>query len=134
MKLDIAGYEAIELLEKYYTEFKWPVSRFSFSNMYSVSNGGDGSYSIVWDIIDLGLGKLFKADKYYDAENGGFAHDGDEWSEEWDAIDDKTSTYDGKVPTAISVDTLLDAVLVGELNSRGYNRSLGLNSNGTKKH
>lgn len=134
MKIDINGYEAIEILEKYYTEWKWPVSRFSFTNMYSVSNGGDGSYNIVWDIIDLGLGKLFKADKYYDAENGGFTHDGDEWSEEWDAIDDKTSTYDGKVPTAISVDALLDAVLVGELNSRGYNRSVGLRSNGTIKN
>jgi hypothetical protein len=133
MKLDIAGYEAIEMLEKYYTDFKWPVTRFSFTNMYSVSGGGDGSYSVVWDIIDLENDKLYKADQFYDAENGGFTHDGEEWSEEFDAIQDKTSTYGGKVPTAISVDELIDAVLLAELNARGHNRSLGRNSDGSEK-
>jgi hypothetical protein len=133
MKSDIAGYEAIEMLEKYYTDFKWPVTRFSFTNMYSVSNGGDGSYSVIWDVIDLKNEKLYKADQFYDAGNGGFTPDGDEWSEEFDAIQEKCSTYGGKFPTAISVDDLIDAVLIGELNSRGHNRSLGRDSDGSKK-
>ncbi len=135
MELKIASYDALELLETYYTDFNWPVTPrdFQIANMYSISNGGDGSYSMVWDLIDLENKKLFKASDFYDAENGGFTPDGEEYSEEWDAIEEKTNTHGTKIPTVISVETLLTAVIVSQLNKRGHNRSLGKTSEGWDK-
>ena len=132
MELQIPCYQAIELLEKYYTEFKWPIKNFQISNMQSVSNGGDGSYSVVWDLIDLRAKKLIKASDHYDSENGGYSPDGEEWSEEFSALEERVNTYGGELPTVISVDTLLDAILEGKLNERGHNRSLGRRSDGSK--
>ncbi len=133
MKINIHGFEAIEMLERYYTEGKWPVNRFDVRGMYSVSYGGDGSYFVVWDIIDLKGEKLMKASDYFDAENGGCTPNGEGYSKEWNAIEDRVSTYNNEPPTAISVEALINAILTDQLNTRGHNRHLGRHSDGSGK-
>ena len=67
MKIDIAGYEALKLLEKYYTNKEWPVKKFDIDNMCCMVDCGDGSSFVRWDIIDLAGERLIKINDFYDS-------------------------------------------------------------------
>ena len=132
MEIQLSGYEAEELLEKYYTDSKWPVTGvLRVANMFVTTND-EGYANTDWDIIDLKNKELIKASDYSKGEYG-YEEDNDKVPEDYkDEYDNyykyleeiKRSTFDGEPPTCISVLTVLQAALTSNLNARGYQRKL----------
>lgn len=132
MELDIAKYEAVALLEEYYTDAVWPLREFDISRMSCPVDQGDGSVVTRWDVIDLKGKRLIKVNDYYD-DSGGGCEIGTALPSETDPADAFMSLYDDiseqtnphkTFPTAVSVDDLINAIILGSLNSSGYERSL----------
>ncbi len=105
--------EAVSLLKKFYPGLK------SLSEMSCTRDNGDGSQSIVFDIIDLKSNTLHKVSDYY-SDSGYWIND------DWDEFDDdcpyrdaseRCSTFDGTEPTAIEVDRVIETIIVEIINA-----------------
>ena len=132
MKIKLAKYDAIELLELYYTRSIWPLNEFSIRDMYTVSDGGDGSSSIIWDLIDLEGQRVLKAEDYYDSECGGNEKEDTPRSQDemYENLYEEilsnvdTRSFRGGYPTAISLKDVVEAIVLGVLNENGYKRHI----------
>lgn len=132
MEIKLTGYEAIELIEKYYTDLEWPVKNFQiFEMMYETTND-EGSARTDWDIIDLQNKELIRISDYTQGEYGFSEDEGkqripEEFQEEYGnyylyLLEMGVSPYGSKIPTCIEVSSLIQNILIGELNTRGYKR------------
>lgn len=99
MKNVLTVSDAITLLMKYYPKPQ------SMDQMSCPVDGGDGSASTHWDIIDLTNEKLLKVNDFFDSENMNPEYEENEYTEvqERDAWGDE--------PTVIYVNDLVNLVL-----------------------